>query len=84
MAISKKKKSLFLTVLAVLGIAVAMTWNRGNGVKLKSKPWFLPFGFDPAGYLKFNPDVAAAGGPYANDPAGHYMTYGWMEGRRWR
>ncbi len=34
-------------------------------------------GFDAAYYLLHNPDVAAAG----MDPAQHFLTYGWHEGR---
>jgi hypothetical protein len=40
----------------------------------------LPAGFDPAVYLRLNPDVAAAGA----DPRRHYIDYGGAEGRRWR
>ncbi|WP_149536908.1 phytanoyl-CoA dioxygenase family protein [Siccirubricoccus phaeus] len=38
----------------------------------------LPAGFDPQKYLAANPDVAAAG----VDAAGHWLSYGWKEGRR--
>ncbi len=40
----------------------------------------LPKDFDPAAYLRANPDVAAAG----VDPVRHYRTHGWKEGRRLR
>jgi hypothetical protein len=40
----------------------------------------LPEGFDPATYLKLNPDVAAAG----VDARNHYLQFGSHEGRRWR
>ena len=40
----------------------------------------LPADFDPARYLEFNPDVAAAG----VDPVRHYLDYGYREGRRLR
>ncbi len=40
----------------------------------------LPKGFDPAGYLKANPDVAAAG----VDPVEHFLRHGRSEGRRWK
>jgi len=39
----------------------------------------LPPGFDPAGYLRHNPDVAAAG----VDPTHHYVLHGAREGRTW-
>jgi FkbM family methyltransferase len=40
----------------------------------------LPDGFDSAGYLSFNQDVAAGN----MNAAAHYMAYGWREGRKWR
>jgi hypothetical protein len=40
----------------------------------------LPSDFDPATYLRLNPDVAAA----EDDPAKHYVTHGLREGRRYR
>jgi hypothetical protein len=39
----------------------------------------LPPDFDPATYLRLNPDVAAA----KVDPAGHYLTFGIRENRRY-
>jgi len=44
------------------------------------KPTRLPDDFDRKGYLKANPDVAAA----KMDPARHWMEFGYREGRRWR
>jgi hypothetical protein len=44
------------------------------------KPDRLPPDFDRKGYLKANPDVAAA----KVDPAKHWMQFGYREGRRWR
>jgi Phytanoyl-CoA dioxygenase (PhyH) len=40
----------------------------------------IPADFDPAGYLRLNPDVAAAG--YAARQ--HYVDFGHRENRRWR
>ena len=40
----------------------------------------LPADFDPAGYLRLNPDVAAGGA----DPRHHYLEFGVLEGRRWK
>ena len=40
----------------------------------------LPSDFDPATYLRLNPDVAAA----EDDPAKHYVTHGLREGRRYK
>lgn len=40
----------------------------------------LPSDFDPAAYLRFNPDVAGAG----VDPKKHYLEFGCNEGRRWK
>lgn len=40
----------------------------------------LPADFDPTGYLRLNPDVAAAGA----DPRTHYLEDGIRENRRWR
>jgi len=48
------------------------------GSRIIPVPHGLP-AFDPAGYLKHNPDVAAAG----VDPAQHYDLYGRHEQRRW-
>jgi 2-polyprenyl-6-hydroxyphenyl methylase/3-demethylubiquinone-9 3-methyltransferase len=39
----------------------------------------LPAGFDPDSYLRYNPDVKAAG----LDPGWHYVRFGWCEGRAW-
>jgi GT2 family glycosyltransferase len=41
---------------------------------------FLPADFDPAGYLKLNPDVAEAG----QNPIKHFLMYGRYEGRGWK
>jgi hypothetical protein len=41
---------------------------------------FLPADFDPAGYLKLNPDVAEAG----QNPIKHFLMYGRYEGRTWK
>ncbi|MBB5414119.1 phytanoyl-CoA dioxygenase family protein [Paraburkholderia atlantica] len=38
-----------------------------------------PAGFDPVGYLRLNPDVAAAG----VDAVDHYLEHGVFEGRKW-
>jgi phytanoyl-CoA dioxygenase PhyH len=46
----------------------------------RQTPSRLPEDFDPSGYLKANPDVAAAGW----NPAKHWMKFGYREGRRWR
>lgn len=40
----------------------------------------VPSDFDPEGYYRLNPDVAAAG----LDPATHYRNHGKLEGRRYR
>jgi len=40
----------------------------------------VPAGFDPAGYLALNPDVAAA----SADPSVHWLEQGHREGRIWR
>jgi hypothetical protein len=40
----------------------------------------LPGDFDPAAYLRLNPDVAAAG----HDPVEHYRNYGYREARPYR
>ncbi len=48
--------------------------------KHKIRPVTLPPDFDPAAYLKANPDVAAA----KADPKSHYLEFGYREGRRWR
>lgn len=40
----------------------------------------IPDDFDPAGYLRLNPDVAAAG----FDARQHYLAFGHRENRRWR
>jgi Methyltransferase domain len=40
----------------------------------------LPDDFNPAGYLRMNPDVQASG----MDPGGHYVRHGWRESRQWR
>jgi len=42
-------------------------------------PPVLPAGFDPAGYLELNPDVAAAGIPAVV----HFLVSGYREMRRW-
>jgi hypothetical protein len=42
-------------------------------------PRVLPAGFDAAGYLEFNPDVAAAGIPAVV----HFLVHGYRELRRW-
>jgi lipopolysaccharide biosynthesis protein len=42
-------------------------------------PSALPLDFDPAAYLRANPDVQVSG----QDPARHFLTIGWSEGRRW-
>lgn len=44
------------------------------------KPKQLPSDFDPKGYLRMNPDVAAA----KMNPAKHWMRSGYREGRRWK
>jgi GT2 family glycosyltransferase len=41
---------------------------------------FLPADFDPAGYLKLNPDVAEAG----QNAVKHFLLYGRYEGRTWK
>jgi hypothetical protein len=45
--------------------------------KHKLRPVVLPPDFDPAAYLKANPDVAAA----KADPRKHYLDFGYREGR---
>lgn len=40
----------------------------------------IPSGFDPEGYLRLNPDVAAAGFGARQ----HYLEFGYRENRRWR
>jgi hypothetical protein len=45
--------------------------------KHKLRPVVLPSDFDPAAYLKANPDVAAA----KADPRKHFLEFGYREGR---
>ena len=42
-------------------------------------PSALPLDFNATAYLRANPDVRISG----QDPAQHFMTVGWSEGRRW-
>jgi SAM-dependent methyltransferase len=63
----------------------AGTWRSGPGsdfqdVVVAGKSPELPAGFDPAGYLRLNPDVERAGMGAAN----HYLLYGRYEDRVWR
>lgn len=45
--------------------------------ELTQPPVDVPKDFDPAAYLRLNPDVAAAG----SDPKQHFLAHGWREGR---
>jgi hypothetical protein len=50
-----------------------------HAVGEEEAPSKLPVDFDPGAYLRANPDVSASG----QDPAQHYLRFGWFEGRRW-
>ncbi len=51
--------------------------QRNHANVMMSKEPTLPADFDPAAYLKANPDVKKA----KADPAQHYLSYGFKEGR---
>jgi hypothetical protein len=59
-----------------LGLGSAINSQLGNVQNMMGQG-FNPY-FDPASYLRENPDVAAAGA----DPYGHYQQYGRSEGRK--
>jgi hypothetical protein len=58
------------------GKPVSSTFIRATRPPLRK----IPADFDPARYLRFHPDVARAG----VDPAEHYLTFGYAEGRAYR
>jgi hypothetical protein len=64
------------------GVAVSqahLDYTNPNVTAEITPPAQLPSDFDEQGYLKANPDVAAA----RIDPAKHYLEFGYKENRRW-
>jgi hypothetical protein len=79
-ALSLRRAGLRLTDSSDPGTEVAAGRTRYlHAVGEEEAPSGLPLDFDPAAYLRANPDVEASG----LDPGQHYLKWGWSEGRRW-
>jgi lipopolysaccharide biosynthesis protein len=78
-ALSALRAGLRLTDSGDPMTAVAGGRRRYLHAEGQEAPSALPLDFDPAAYLRANPDVKASG----QDPAQHFLRVGWAEGRRW-